>query len=70
MDQKVLADLGGTERWDRHLEAQRIRAGFLEEVGLSGRIEGVRKEGLGPQLCMDKDMEIDVSPWFRGWDFA
>lgn len=31
---------------------------------------GVRKEGLGPQLCMDKDMKIDVSSWFRGWDFA
>lgn len=70
MDQKVLADLGGTERWDRHLEARRNRAGFLEEVGLLAGLGGVRKEGLGPQLCMDKDMKIDVSPWFRGWDFA
>ena len=30
----------------------------------------MRKEALGPQLCMDEDMKIDVSPWFRGWDFA
>lgn len=38
MDQKVLADLGGTERWDRHLEAR--RAGFLEEVGLLAGLGG------------------------------
>lgn len=30
----------------------------------------LRKEGLGPQLYMVKDVKIDVSPWFRGWDFA
>lgn len=40
MDQKVLADLGGTERWDRHLEARKIRAGFLEEVGLLAGLGG------------------------------
>lgn len=39
-----------------------IRAGFLEEVGLSGWIEEVRKEGRGSQLPGQRHEDKPVTP--------